>query len=82
VSEHICYKHHTQGFIKYSSKLILAQNSEMYTHFASELLNAKKLFHSDANSLTLKSNEHDQNTLRFVRFSINMPLRWKKLKKI
>lgn len=35
---------------KYSNKLILEQNSEIYARFAPGLLNVNKLFCSDANS--------------------------------
>ena len=41
----------------------------------------RKLFCSDAHPLTPESIVHPQNTLRFMKFKINMQLIWQKMKK-
>lgn len=72
--QHIQYKDHTQDFIKYSNKLILIQNSEIYTSFTPGLLNVN-IFHTGANSLTPEGTVHNQNKFKFMKFTINMQLR-------
>jgi len=79
--QHIQYKHHTQDFVKYRGKLILTQNSEIYTSFTPGLLNVNKPFHTGANSLTPEGTVHNQNKFKFMKFTINMQITFKKNKK-
>jgi len=47
-----CLRNQSTFRAKCSNKLILVQNSEIYTHTAPGLLNINKLLHTDVNSLT------------------------------
>ena len=49
---------------KYNNKLILVQNSEIYTHYMPGLINVNKPFLSYAKSFTPECTVHDQNTFK------------------
>jgi len=56
---------------KYNNKLILLQNSEIYTHYMSGLINVSKLFESDTKSFMPEHTVHNQHTFRFVKCKIH-----------